>query len=78
MTLPEPLGDRVRRFRMAQGLTQEDLAARMQTRGHDTIMQPRIAEIELGRRSLTPEELVDMARALGVAITELLGVPDKL
>lgn len=75
--LPEPLGNRIRRFRLAADLAQVDLASRMQARGHQTISRQRIQEIENGQRVVKPNELVSLARILGVSITELLGVPDN-
>jgi transcriptional regulator with XRE-family HTH domain len=74
--LPEPIGVRIARFRNARGLTQADLAARMQTRGHSTMYDTRVNEIEQGRRVVRPDELVSFARVLGIPITTLLGVPD--
>lgn len=79
MILPEPIGDRIRRYREAQRpkMLQKELSAKMQARGHDKITRERISDIERGERSVTAEELVSFARVFGVAITELLGVPDR-
>jgi transcriptional regulator with XRE-family HTH domain len=79
MTLPEPLGQRIRRFREAKRpkMRQTDLSAKMQAQGHDTMTRERITEIESGKRDVSAEEVVSFARVLGVAITELLGVPDR-
>lgn len=76
--LPELIGERIRYFREDRDprITQEELAARMQARGHDTITRQRIQDIEHGRRTVRPEELVSFARSFGVTITQLLGVPD--
>lgn len=74
--LPEPIGARISRFRRRRGLTQEQLAARMQTCGHRKIVQQRVAQWESGARVVRPEELVSLARILCVPISELLGVPD--
>jgi transcriptional regulator with XRE-family HTH domain len=74
--LPEPLGDRIRRFRDARGWSQARLAEEMQDRGHTTLVQQRIDMIEHDRRVVRPEELVDLARVFNVPISELLGVPD--
>lgn len=74
--LPEPIGIQIARYRARRGLTLEQLAAKMQARGHETIAPQRLNEIELGKRVVRPEELVSLARILGVSISELLGVPD--
>jgi transcriptional regulator with XRE-family HTH domain len=71
------LGTRIRDYRKLLDLTQEQLVARMQVRGHGTLTQPRQAEIENGIRDVSVAELVSYARVLGVAITELLDVPDR-
>lgn len=63
-------------YRDRRGWTQEELAIKMQLRGHKTITQPRQAEIEQGRRDVSAAELVSYARIFGIRITELLGVPD--
>lgn len=74
----EHIGQRIRRCRESHDpkLTQSDLAARMQLRGHRKLNVQRISEIELGQRSVDTAELVSFARSLGVPITYLLGVPD--
>jgi transcriptional regulator with XRE-family HTH domain len=74
--LPEPLSDRIRRFRDERGWSQARLAEEMQDRGHTTLVQQRIDMIEHDRRVVRPEELVDLARVFNVPISELLGVPD--
>lgn len=75
---PEPLGRRIRRYRRRAGLIQDELAARMQSRGHDTMFRQRIVEIENGKRDVSASELVSLARVLDVPISELLGVPDYI
>ena len=72
----ESLGQRIRRLRLARGWTFDQLSARMQVRGHDTLIRQRLIEIEQDRRDVTAGELVSFARVFGVAITALLGVPD--
>lgn len=74
----ERLGRNIRRYRLERkpSLTQEQLAAKLQARGHATVSIQRISEMELGTRSVKAEELVSLARVLHVTITTLLGVPD--
>ena len=56
----EELKDRIRRMRLARGLTQNDLAART------GISQPQISEYERGRSIPGAEYLVRVARLFGV------------
>lgn len=77
MDLAEGLGERIRQFRTTKvKLTQDALAIRMQTRGHSTMNDRRISEIELGKRDVTVGEAVSFARIFGIPISTLLGVPD--
>lgn len=55
----------------------DGLAARMQLRGHSSMYDSRIADIEAGRRYVRPAELIGFSRALQVRITWLLGVSDE-
>jgi Zn-dependent peptidase ImmA (M78 family)/transcriptional regulator with XRE-family HTH domain len=67
------VGQRIRTIREALGWTQGELAARLQR------TQTAISYWESGRRSLSLDDLVDVARVLGVANSELLpdGPPPK-
>lgn len=60
------VGQRIRAIREALGWTQGELAARLQR------TQTAVSYWESGRRSLSLDDLVDVARALGVANSELL------
>jgi transcriptional regulator with XRE-family HTH domain len=64
------VGQRIRAIREALGWTQGELAARLQR------TQTAVSYWESGRRSLSLDDLVDVARVLGVASSELL--PDGL
>lgn len=77
--LPGNIGERIKHFRDTKvpTLTLEELAAKMQLRGHITITKQRIHEIERGHRKVSHDELVSFSRILSVPITVLLGVPDK-
>lgn len=72
------IGQQVRRRREELGLSQQQLANLARAQGASTLYQPRIADIEDGRRDVRARELVALSRALEVAITWLLGVPDRL
>ena len=53
-------------------MTQQELAARLQALGMD-IDRTAISKIEADKRPVTDLEIVAIAKALGVKITELFG-----
>ena len=63
------VGQRIRAIREARGWTQSDLAARLGR------TQTAVSYWESGRRGLSLDDLVDVARALGIPSAELL--PDR-
>ena len=65
-------GSRVRELRAANGLTQEQLAARCQAFGWD-VTRGTLAKIEAGVRRLNDAEVVVLAKCLKVGIMDLLG-----
>jgi transcriptional regulator with XRE-family HTH domain len=70
-------GGRVRKLRTAEGLSQEQLAARCQTAGWD-VSRGTLAKIEAGVRRLNDAEVVILAKALRVPVADLLdGFPDR-
>lgn len=58
------LGERLRRMRVAQGMTQRDLASPRYTAAH-------VSTVESGRRQPSPEALQFFARKLGVTTDEI-------
>lgn len=64
-------GERVRMARLAKRISQETLAAKMQTLGVN-IAQDAISDIEAGRRLVMDYELRAFATVLQVPIEELL------
>ncbi|WP_449474078.1 helix-turn-helix domain-containing protein [Sphingobium chungangianum] len=60
-----PLGDAVRQFRKARGLTQEDLS------GLTELHRNHIGGIERGERNITIKTALSLARALNVQPAEL-------
>ena len=64
-------GGRVRKLRVAGGLTQEQLAARCQTVGWD-VTRGTLAKIEAGVRRLNDAEVVVLAKCLKVGIADLV------
>jgi transcriptional regulator with XRE-family HTH domain len=66
-TLAVSLGAAIRRFRMAQGWTQDSLAERLGVEGNT------ISRIETGAHLPSLQRLNDLAAILGVSLGELLG-----
>ena len=64
-------GGRVRKLRVADSLTQEQLAARCQAAGWD-VTRGTLAKIEAGVRRLNDAEVVVLAKCLKVGTADLL------
>lgn len=69
-------GGVVRAAREALGLSQEQLAARVQLRGH-SLTQKAISRIESGERVVPDYEIPLLAAALQISPLRLLGLEDK-
>ena len=57
------IGHNIRTLREAAGLTQEQVAARLQLQGCD-ITRSAVAKIEVGQRHLYPDELILLQRSI--------------
>ena len=66
-------GDKVREARKALGLSQENLAARLQTEGVN-IERDSVSRIEIGTRFVADFELVILCKVLNVSANYLLGI----
>ena len=64
-------GRNLRQLRMERGLTQEQVAARLQLAGCD-LTRSALAKIEAGQRNVYPDELYALRNALDVSYEELL------
>ena len=64
------LGQNIRRIRMERNLSQDQLAAQLQTRGCD-ITRSALAKMEAGQRHIYPDELKLLRELLGVSYEEL-------
>ena len=71
------IGPQVRALRIAQKLTQSELAARIGALGWD-ISENTVTKIETSIRCVTDEELVKIARALKTKLKILLRGHDSL
>lgn len=65
------IGERLKSFRKENKITQEDLSARLQTRGL-TLDRTAISKIERGERLVPDYEVVIIAKALKVDVKWLL------
>ena len=65
------LGQNIRRLRMERNLSQDQLAAQLQTRGCD-ITRSALAKMEVGQRHIYPDELKLLRELLGVSYDELV------
>lgn len=66
-------GERIREWRLNAGMTQEELAIKMQLSGLQ-LGQMAISRIETGKRVITDFELVIFSRVLGVTLGWLTGI----
>lgn len=65
------VGQRIRHLREERGLTQEQLAARLQVQGCD-VTRSALAKIEVGQRHIYVAELRCLREALGTTYDALL------
>jgi transcriptional regulator with XRE-family HTH domain len=72
------IGPQVRAQRIAKGLTQEQLAARLQLAGLHSLDRVSIAKLEMQIRSVKDYEIVIIASELGVETSRLLPPVRKL
>ncbi len=73
MVLVEPrniIGKKISQIRKKKGITQEDLAARLNVQGIN-IDRPMISKIENQSREILDFEILGIAKALGITIEEL-------
>lgn len=66
------IGPRVRQLRQSQGLTQKNLAEKLQLLGYD-LTDLTVLRIENGTRFVADYEVKALAQVLGVSCGELLG-----
>ena len=67
------MGQNIRRIREDRGLTQEQLAAQLQTRGCD-VTRSALAMIEVGQRHIYPDEVKLFKEILHISYDELFSV----
>ena len=74
--MQESIGKRIASARKAKGMTQEDLARKMQLMGMD-MTALIISRIEKNQRHVCDAELHMLAKALGVSMDWLCGMEEK-
>lgn len=67
------VGNNIRKLRERAGLTQEQVAARLQVAGCD-ITRSAVAKIEVGQRHLYPDEIILIKEILGASYEEIFEV----
>ena len=71
--IEKKIGSNIRGLRERAGLTQEQVAARLQTSGCD-ITRSAIAKIEVGQRHLYPDEIVLLKEILSATYDEIFNI----
>ena len=66
------IGDNLRRFRKAKGLTQFDICAQMTLIGRPMV-QSTYAQIETGKRNIFVSDLIALTQILGVSFDDFFG-----
>ena len=65
------VGKRIKELRKAKGWTQEQLTAKMQLTGCD-LTRSALAKIEVGQRSVYPDEIKALLEVFRISAEELL------
>ena len=77
IAIEKEIGKNLRRLREKAGLTQELLATKLQINGCD-ITRSAVAKIEVGQRHLYVDEIILIAKILGIGYEKLLSIaPEK-
>jgi len=71
--IEKKIGANIRKLRERRGLTQEQVAARLQTNGCD-ITRSAVAKIEVGQRHLYPDEIILLKQILMASYEEIFDI----
>ena len=71
--IEKKIGDNIRNLPEKSKLTQEQVAARLQTRGCD-ITRSAVAKIEVGQRHLYPDEIILLRKILSASYEEIFEI----
>ena len=72
-TIEKKIGNNIRKLREKAGLTQEQVAAKLQLNGCD-ITRSAVAKIEVGQRHLYADEIILLKEILGVTYEEIFKI----
>jgi transcriptional regulator with XRE-family HTH domain len=72
-SVEKKIGRNIRILRERAGLTQEQLAARLQTHGCD-VTRSALAKIEVGQRHIYPDEIILLKEILSVSFEEIFDI----
>ena len=72
-TIEKKIGNNIRKLRERAKLTQERVAAKLQTNGCD-ITRSAVAKIEVGQRHLYPDEIILLKEILFATYEEIFNV----
>ena len=64
------IGSNIRKIRMKNQFTQEQLSAKLQLLGCD-VTRSALAKIEVGQRHIYPDEIKSLTQILGITYDEL-------
>lgn len=67
------IGNNIRMLRESSGITQEELAARLQVNGCD-ITRSAVAKIEVGQRHIYPDEIILIKKILNVSYDDIFSI----
>ena len=71
--IEKKIGKNIRAMREKAGLTQEQVAAKLQVGGCD-ITRSAVAKIEVGQRHLYPDEIILLKEILGTTYDEIFRI----
>ena len=69
------VGNNIHRLRERRGLTQEEVAAKLQVNGCD-ITRSSVAKIEVGQRHLYPDEIILLKQILSADYEEIFDIEE--
>ncbi len=71
--IEKKIGNNIRKLRERVGLTQEQVAAKLQINGCD-ITRSAVAKIEVGQRHLYPDEIMLLKEILGASYEDIFDI----
>lgn len=73
VSIEKKIGNNIRSLRERAGLTQEQVAAKLQINGCD-ITRSAVAKIEVGQRHLYPDEIILLKKILSATYDEIFNL----